>query len=57
LALALIVFLTLAPSAALAAGFAGDVGPWIKSLFELFAWSLAATVPAVVYAGLAEALR
>jgi hypothetical protein len=57
LALALVVFLTLAPSAALAAGFAGDVGPWIKSLFELFAWSLAATVPAVVYAGLAEALR
>lgn len=52
LALALVMLLTLAPSAALVAGFAGEAGLWFKSLFELFAWSLAATMPAVVYAGL-----
>ena len=52
LALALLVGVTLAPSAALVAGFAGPVAPWLASLFELVAWSLVATVPAVVYAGL-----
>jgi hypothetical protein len=50
--LALVMALTLAPSAALVAGFAGPAGPWGVALFELLAWSLAATVPAVVYAGL-----
>ncbi len=51
LALALLVGLTLAPSAALVAGL-GDAGIVVRSLFELLAWSLIATVPAVVYAGL-----
>ncbi|MBC7506487.1 MAG: hypothetical protein H7267_12320 [Sandarakinorhabdus sp.] len=61
LALALLVGLTLAPSAALIAGITGpdgarpnDVGLWLRSIFELIAWSLAATVPAVVYALLRE---
>lgn len=56
LALALLVGLTLAPSAALVAGIAGPdgagtdtLGVWLRSIFELVAWSLAATVPAVVY--------
>lgn len=49
LALALLVGFTLAPSGALVAGIAS---PWATSLFELVAWSLIATVPAVVYAGL-----
>jgi hypothetical protein len=52
LGLALVMALTLAPSAALVAGFAGPAGTWGLALFELLAWSLAATVPAVVYAGL-----
>ncbi len=52
LVVALVVVLTLAPAAALVAGVAGDTGPWLKILFELLAWSLAATVPAMVYAGL-----
>lgn len=54
LALALLVGLTLAPSAALVAGVAGPGGGGLllRSLFELLAWSLVATVPAVVYAGL-----
>ena len=54
LALALLVALTLAPSAVLVAGFGGLAGGGIvlQSLFELLAWSLIATVPAVVYAGL-----
>lgn len=56
LALALLIGLTLAPSAALIAGIAGPdgAGPWLRSIFELIAWSLAATVPAVVYALLRE---
>jgi hypothetical protein len=49
LALALLVGLTLAPSGVLVAGIAS---PWATSVFELVAWSLIATVPAVVYAGL-----
>lgn len=49
LALALLVGLTLAPSGAIVAGIAS---PLATSLFELIAWSLVATVPAVVYAGL-----
>lgn len=54
LALALVVALTLAPSAALVSGIAGPdaAGMWLKALFELLAYSLVATVPAVVYAGL-----
>lgn len=54
LALALLVALTLAPSAALVAGIAGPDGGGLllRSLFELLAWSLVATVPPVVYAGL-----
>ncbi len=54
LALALLVGLTLAPSAALVFGFAtpDSGGIVLRSLFELLAWSLVATVPAVVYAGL-----
>lgn len=52
LVLALVIVLTLAPSAALVAGFGGPAGPWLIALFELVAWSLVATVPAVVYAGL-----
>ena len=56
LALALLVGLTLAPSGALVAGIAGPdgAGPVLRSLFELIAWSLVATVPAVVYALLRE---
>jgi hypothetical protein len=56
LALALLVGLALAPSAALVAGFAGPdaAGIWLRSAFELVAWSLAATVPPVVYALLRE---
>ncbi len=54
LALALVVGLALAPSGALVAGIAGPdgAGPWLQAAFELAAWSLAGTVPAVVYAGL-----
>lgn len=52
LGLALVMLLTLAPAAALSAGFAGAVSPLGVALFELLAWSLGATVPAVVYAGL-----
>jgi hypothetical protein len=61
LALALLVGLTLAPSAALIAGMAGPDGTgsgtialWLRSIFELVTWSLVATVPAVVYALLRE---
>nr|WP_310523826.1 hypothetical protein [Polymorphobacter sp.] len=54
LALALLVGVTLAPSAVLVAGFAGPAGSWFTALFELLAWSLVATVPAVVYAGLRD---
>lgn len=64
LALALLVGLTLAPSAALIAGIAGldgagpgHIGSWLRSIFELVAWSLAATVPAVVYVLLREPSR
>ena len=52
LALALVLLLTLAPVAALAAGVAGPPGGLTLALFDLLAWSLMATVPAVVYAGL-----
>ena len=54
LALALVVALTLAPSAALVSGIAGPdaAGVWLQALFELLAYSLIAVVPAVVYAGL-----
>ena len=56
LALALLLALTLAPSAALVAGMAGPGGGGIviSTLFEFVAWSLIATVPAVVYAGLGK---
>lgn len=59
LALALVVGLALAPSAAIVAGFAGPdgAGVWLQSVFDLVAWSLAATVPAVVYVLLAGAPR
>lgn len=52
LGVALVLLLTLAPSAALVAGMAGPPAGWAMALFEMLAWSLAATVPAVVYAGL-----
>lgn len=52
LGLALVLLLTLAPVAALAAGIAGPPGGLTLALFDLLAWSLVATVPAVVYAGL-----
>ncbi len=54
LALALVAALTLAPSAALVAGIAGPLagGVIVRALFELVAWGVAATLPAVVYAGL-----
>jgi hypothetical protein len=52
LALALLLGLTLAPSAVLAAGSAGEPGIVARALFEWLAWSLAAIVPAAVYAGL-----
>lgn len=52
LALALLLGLTLAPSAALAAGLAGEAAVVARALFEWLAWSLAAIVPAAVYAGL-----
>ena len=52
LGLALVLLVTLAPSAALVAGFAGPKAPWAIALFEMLAWSLGATVPAAVYAGL-----
>ncbi len=54
LMLALLIGLTLAPAAALVFGFGGSDhgGIWLRSLFELLALSLIATVPAVVYAGL-----
>lgn len=52
LGLALVLVLTLAPVAALALGFAGPAGGVTLAFFDLLAWSLVATVPAVVYAGL-----
>jgi len=52
LATVLVVLMTLAPSAALVAGVAGNAGIWIWSFFEFLAWSLAAVVPAMVYVGL-----
>jgi uncharacterized membrane protein SirB2 len=52
LGLALVLLLTLAPAGALAAGIAGPPGALTLALFDLLAWSLAATVPAVVYASL-----
>jgi hypothetical protein len=52
LGLALVILLTLAPAAALASGFAGAASPFALAMFELLAWSVGATVPAVVYAGL-----
>ncbi|MBC7519639.1 MAG: hypothetical protein H7268_00885 [Sandarakinorhabdus sp.] len=52
LGLALFMLLTLAPAAAVAMGFAGAAPPWASALFESLAWSLGATVSAVVYVGL-----
>lgn len=52
LALAVVLLLTLAPVAALAAGIAGPAGGVTLAIFDLLVWSLVATVPAVVYAGL-----
>lgn len=52
LGVALVLGLTLAPSAALVVGLAGPQAPWAIALFEMLAWSLGATVPAAVYAGL-----
>ena len=59
LALSLVVGLVLAPSAAIIAGLAGPggAGVWLQTAFDLVAWSLAATVPAVVYVLLAGAPR
>lgn len=50
LALALLVGLCLGPTAALIAGIGGADGLLLRSAFEFVAWSLVATVPAVVYA-------
>lgn len=47
--LALLAVLTLAPTTVLAL-LAGN--PWLLAVVELLAWSLAATLPAVVYIGL-----
>ncbi len=52
LGLALVVLLAVAPSLALAAGLAGDSAIIVRAAAELWAWTLVATVPAVVYAGL-----
>jgi hypothetical protein len=52
LGLAIVLLLTLAPVAALTAGMAGPAGGVTLAFFDLLAWSLLATVPAVVYAGL-----
>lgn len=52
LGLAVVMLLTMAPLAALAAGIAGPAGGVTLAFFDLLAWSLMATVPAVVYAGL-----
>ncbi|WP_310498599.1 hypothetical protein [Sandarakinorhabdus sp.] len=57
LALALVVGLALAPLLALAlgmagTGMAGTVAAWVIAAIELLAWSLAALVPAAVYAEL-----
>jgi hypothetical protein len=49
LALTLVVGLALVPSAALVAGLPPAASLWLRALFELVAWSLAAAVPAVVY--------
>lgn len=57
LGLALVLLLTLAPVAALAAGIAGPPAGLTLALFDLLAWSLVATVPAVVYAGLGPGER
>jgi hypothetical protein len=55
LGLVLVMALTLAPLVALAGGGAGPAGDWAMALVELAGYSLAAIVPAAVYAGLTEA--
>jgi hypothetical protein len=55
LGVVLLMALTLAPLLALAGGGAGPVGPWALALVELAGYTLAAIVPAAVYAGLKEA--
>lgn len=57
LALALLLAAALALPGVVVANLvrAGDGGIWLVPLFEFIAWSLVATLPAVVYAGLEEA--
>ncbi len=50
--LGLIAGLALAPSWVLLMGLDGAAAPWFEAVFELCASGLAATLPAVVYAGL-----
>jgi hypothetical protein len=52
LGVVLLMALVLAPLWALAAGSGGPVGPWALALVEFAGFSLAAVVPAAVYAGL-----
>lgn len=52
LGVVLVMALTMAPLWALANGGAGPVGDWWLALAELTGFSLAAVVPAAVYAGL-----
>jgi hypothetical protein len=53
LGIVLLMALVLAPLWALAAGSGGPLGPWAMALVEFAGFSLAAVVPAAVYAGLA----
>lgn len=55
LGIVLLMALVLAPLWAIAAGGAGPVGTWALALVEFAGFSLAAVVPAAVYAGLTEA--
>jgi hypothetical protein len=59
LGIVLLMALPMAPLLALAGGGAGpvgaQVGPWALALVELAGYTLAAIVPAAVYAGLKEA--
>ncbi|WP_439533395.1 hypothetical protein [Polymorphobacter sp.] len=50
LLLGLLAGLAIAPSGLLIRSI--GPAPWLSAVFELFAWGLAATLPAVVYAGL-----
>ncbi|KPF76392.1 hypothetical protein IP88_06610 [alpha proteobacterium AAP81b] len=54
LALAVGMIAAIAPAALLPTAFGGETGVLVRALCELFSWSLVATVPAAVYAGLGE---